>query len=250
MIGEELFINFLEGAISRKEFIRRAALLEISLPTVASFLAACAKEPAPLPVTPETEVKLPEPRYDSDVSIEETLLKRRSVRDYTGESLTLPEVSQLLWADQGITDPRGLRTAPSAGATYPLETYVVVGDVENLTKGVYRFHLPHYKLVKVLDGDLRTELAAAALGQRWVKQGAINIVFTAIYERTTGRYGDRGIRYVHMEVGHLGQNVHLQAVALGLGTVVIGAFRDDQVKEILNLPKDEQPLYIMPVGRI
>ncbi|GFP20905.1 hypothetical protein HKBW3S43_00375 [Candidatus Hakubella thermalkaliphila] len=251
MKGEEfLFINFLKkGTISRKEFIRRATLLGISLPTVASFLAACAKEPTPRPVTPEMEAKLLEPRHDSGISIEETLLKRRSVRDYTGEPLTLQEVSQLLWAAQGITDPRGLRTAPSAGATYPLETYVVVGDVENLAEGVYRYHLPKHELVKVLDGDLRTELAAAALGQNWVREGAINIVFTAIYERTTRRYGDRGIRYVHMELGHVGQNVHLQAVALGLGTVVIGAFRDDQVKEILNLPQDEQPLYIMPVGR-
>lgn len=249
MKGEGLLINFLKGAISRKEFIRRAALLGISLPTAASFLAACAREPTPQPVTPEMEAKLPEPRHNSGISIEETLLKRRSVRDYTGEPLTLPEVSQLLWAAQGITDPRGLRTAPSAGATYPLETYVVVGDVENLAQGVYRYHLPKQELVKVLDGDLRTELAAAALGQSWVREGAINIVFTAIYERTTRRYGDRGIRYVHMEVGHAGQNVYLQAVALGLGTVVIGAFRDDQVKEILNLPQDEHPLYIMPVGR-
>lgn len=249
MKGQELFINFPKGTISRKEFITRAALLGISLPATASFLAACAKEPAPLPVTPEMGAKFPQPRHDSAISIEETLLKRRSVRDYTGEPLTLQEVSQLLWAAQGITDPRGLRTAPSAGATYPLETYVVVGDVENLTKGVYRYHLPKHELVKVLDGDLRAELAAAALGQRWVREGAINIVLTAIYERTTARYGDRGIRYVHMEVGHVGQNIHLQAVALGLGTVVIGAFRDDQVKEILHLPKDEHPLYIMPVGR-
>ncbi len=249
MKNEELFINFLKGTISRKEFLRRAALLGISLPTVAGFLAACAKEPTPLPVTPEIGVKLPEPRHDSDISIEETLLKRRSVRDYTGESLTLREVSQLLWAAQGITDPRGLRTAPSAGGTYPLETYVVVGDVENLTKGVYRYHPLKHEIAVVLDGDLRVELAAAALGQTWVKKGAINIVFTAIYERTTRRYGNRGIRYVHMEVGHAAQNVYLQAVAMNLGTVVIGAFRDDQVKEILNLPKDEQPLYIMPVGR-
>ena len=103
--------------------------------------------------------------------------------------------------------------------------------------------------MKILDRDLRAELASAALGQGWVKEGAVNIVFTAIYERTTRRYGDRGIRYVHMEVGHAAQNVYLQAVALGLGTVTVGAFHDDQVGEILNLPANEQPLYIMPVGR-
>ena len=208
-----------------------------------------AEEPAPPSLPSEIEVKLPEPRYDSGVSIEETLLKRRSVRDYTGKPLTLPEVSQLLWAAQGITDPQGFRTAPSAGATYPLETYVVVGDVENLTEGVYRYKSAEHKLVKVLDGDYRAQLAGAALGQRMVKEGAVNIVFTAIYERTTRRYGDRGIRYVHMEVGHAAQNVYLQAVALGLGTVVVGAFSDDQVREILKLPEDEQPLYIIPAGR-
>ena len=104
----------------------------------------------------------------------------------------------------------------------------MVGDVEDIDKGVYRYVTSEHKLVKVLDGDLRAQIGAAALGQGWVKEGAINIVFTAIYERTTQRYGDRGIRYVHMEVGHAAQNVYLQAVALGLGTVVIGAFRDDQ----------------------
>lgn len=218
---------------------------------VLSLSSGCvpAEEPTPPQLPPGTEVELPEPRYDSDVSIEETLLKRRSVRDYTGEALTLEEVSQLLWAAQGTTDPRGFRTAPSAGATYPLETYLVVGDVGNLTEGVYRYESAEHKLVKVLDGDWRAQLAGAALGQSWVKNGAVNIVFTAIYERTTGRYGDRGIQYVHMEVGHAAQNVYLQATALGLGTVVIGAFHDDQVSEILKLPKNEQPLYIIPVGR-
>jgi len=219
--------------------------------TVLSLSAGCVpgEEPTPARLPPETEVELPEPRQDSAVSIEETLLKRRSVRHYTGEPLTLQEVSQLLWAAQGTTDPRGFRTAPSAGATYPLETYIVVGDVQDLTEGVYRYESAEHKLVKVLDGDCRAQLAGAALGQSWVEEGAISIVFTAIYERTTRRYGDRGIRYVHMEVGHAAQNVYLQAVALGLGTVVIGAFYDDQVGEILKLPQNEQPLYIMPVGR-
>jgi len=224
----------------------------VLLLTVLSLLSGCIPGEAPTPhqVPSEIEVKLPEPSHDSGVSIEETLLKRRSVRDYTGEPLTLPEVSQLLWAAQGTTDPRGLRTAPSAGATYPLQTYVVVGDVENLTEGVYRYKSAEHKLVKTSeDGDCRAQLAGAALGQSWVKEGAVSIVFTAVYERTTRRYGDRGVRYVHMEVGHAAQNVYLQAVALGLGTVTIGAFHDDRVGEILKLPQNEQPLYIIPVGR-
>ena len=222
---------------------------------LAVALSACA---APQRITPTAEgtapvepglIKLPEPRYDSDVSLEEALLKRRSVRHYTGEPLKLWEVSQLLWAAQGITADWGGRTAPSAGATYPLETYLVVGDVEGLEEGVYKYSPHGHELRKVLDGDKRAELAEAALGQSWVREGAVDIVFTAIYERTIGRYGKRGIRYVHMEVGHVGQNVYLQAVALDLGTVVIGAFYDDQVKRILNLPPEEHPLYIMPVGR-
>ena len=125
----------------------------------------------------------------------------------------------------------------------------MVGDVENLAQGAYRYVPEHHQVIKVIDGDMRKELAVAALGQEWVKEGAVNIIFTSIYERTTQKYGERGIRYVHMEVGHAAQNVYLQAVALGLGTVVIGAFFDDSVRELLNLPGNEQPLYIMPVGR-
>ena len=203
----------------------------------------------PTPTVDKIRIKLPGPRYDSDVSVEEALLKRRSIREYTGEPLTLQEVSQLLWAAQGITDPRGLRTSPSAGALYPLEVYVVVGDVENLAKGVYKYKPHEHEIIKVLDGDKREELAKAALGQAWVKEAAINIVITAVYARTTVKYGDRGIRYVHMEAGHAAQNLYLQATAMNLGTVTVGAFHDEQVKEVLNLPKDEQPLYILPVGK-
>jgi len=205
--------------------------------------------PRPTPELTTTGIKLPEPRYRGDVSLEEALLKRRSIRDYTGEPLTLQEVSQLLWAAQGITDPRGFRTAPSAGALYPLEVYVVVGDVENLAKGVYRYNPHEHELVKVLDGDKRADLAKAAVGQRCVEEAAIDIVITGVYERTTKKYGERGIRYVHIEVGHAAQNVCLQATAMGLGAVTVGAFYDDQVGEILNIMKGEQPLYIIPIGR-
>jgi len=203
----------------------------------------------PSPTVNKIKIKLPEPRYDSNVSIEEALLKRRSIREYTGEPLTLQEVSQLLWAAQGITDPKGFRTAPSAGALYPLEVYVVVGGVKNLTEGVYKYKPQEHELIKVLDGDKREELTKAALGQAWVKEAAINIVITAVYERTTVKYGDRGIRYVHVETGHAAQNLCLQATAMDLGTVTVGAFYDEQVKDVLSLPKDGQPLYIIPVGK-
>ena len=215
-----------------------------------NFSAACKPPDAePSPSGEGVRIILPEPRYDSDVSVEEALLKRRSVRSYTDEALTLPELAQLLWAAQGITDPSGKRTAPSAGALYPLEVYVVVGSVENVAKGVYKYKPHQHELIKVLDGEQREALSQAALGQQSVAHGAADIVITAIYDRTTGKYGDRGARYVYMEAGHAAQNVYLQAAAMNLGTVVIGAFYDDRVKEVLNLPEDEEPLYIMPVGR-
>jgi len=194
-------------------------------------------------------VTLPEPRHDSDVSIEQTLLSRRSIRSFADEPLTLQEVSQLLWAAQGITDSLGRRTAPSAGALYPLEIYAVAGNVKGLTPGVYKYEPEKHQLVRVMDGDIRGELSSAALGQSSVRGGAVAFVVTAVYERTTVKYGDRGIRYVHIEVGHAAENLCLQATAMDLGAVTVGAFDDEQVATVLNLPEDEQPLYIIPVGR-
>lgn len=206
--------------------------------------------PAPTP-TPAaaTTLKLPEPRLKSEVSLEETLLHRRSVREYANVPLTIEDISQLLWAAQGITTEWGGRTAPSAGALYPLEVYLVVGNVENLAPGVYKYKPERHELVKVRDGDVRRELTKAALGQTWIKEGAIDIVIAAVYERTTKKYGDRGVRYVHMEAGHAAQNIYLQAVALNLSMVTVGAFYDDHVKDIMGMPEDEVPLYVIPVGR-
>ncbi len=194
-------------------------------------------------------IKLPAPDYMGNTSVEEALSKRRSVRFYSGEDLSIEEVSQLLWAAQGITGTG--RTAPSAGALYPLELYLVVGDVEGLDNGVYQYRPVEHELEKAVEGDIRVELSKAAVGQNQehVRDAAVDLVFTAVYERTTGKYGERGIRYVHMEAGHAAQNVYLQAVSLELGTVVIGAFSDDKVKELVNAEEQEEPLYIMPVGR-
>lgn len=197
--------------------------------------------------TPFERIKLPEPRYDSPTSIEQALLKRRSIRDYKDEPLTLAEVSQLLWAAQGVTDASGLRTAPSAGALYPLEVYVA-GKVSNLAAGIYKYKPYGHVLERTGERDKRAQLCRAALGQPCVKEGAIVLVISAVYERVSRKYGKRAIRYVHMEAGHAAQNVYLQAAALNLATVVIGAFRDAEVKKIMNLPDEEQPLYIMPVG--
>lgn len=201
--------------------------------------------PAPTPIA---TVKLPEPRLESEVSLEEALLKRRSEREYADSPLTLENISQLLWSAQGITDPRGFRTAPSAGGLYPLELYLVVGNVENLSVGVYKYKPDTHELVKISDSDVREQLAIAS-GQSWVKEGAVNIVIAAVYERTTQKYGDKGIRYVHMEAGHAAQNIYLQATVLDLGMVTVGGYLDDVVKVIMMMPENEEPLYLIPVGK-
>jgi SagB-type dehydrogenase family enzyme len=194
-------------------------------------------------------ISLPRPEYEGDFSVEQSLLERRSTRSYANEPLTLDEISQLLWAAQGITDAGGHRTAPSAGALYPLEVYIVVGDVEGLAPGIYHYLPEDYELELLGGGDMRDKLADAALSQSSVRDGAVSIVITAIYERTTDKYGERGIRYVHIEVGHAAQNICLQATAMGLGLVTVGAFHDEDVAEVLGLADDEKPMYIIPVGR-
>jgi len=198
-------------------------------------------------------VILPEPKIKGDVSVEEAIFKRRSTRRYKQGSLTLHEVSQLLWASvgktvDGVTGPT--RAYPSAGASHPLEAYLVVGDVEGLSSGVYRYNWQDHSLSLVIEGDVRDDLTDAALRQSMIRDAPASIVFTAILARTTSRYGPRGeVRYVPMDAGAAFQNVHLQAQALGLGTVIIGAFSDESVIDVLNL-ENEVPLGIMPVGRI
>lgn len=194
-------------------------------------------------------VHLPQPRLDSGTSVEKALLGRRSVREYRDEPLTLAEIGQLLWAAQGVTSPDGLRTAPSAGALYPLELYVVAGNVRGLAPGIYRYRPQTHTLAPMLAGDRRGELCAAALHQEAIKTAPASLVLSAVVARTTGKYGKRGVRYVYMDHGHAAENVYLQAVALDLGTVLIGAFDDDGVRRGVSLSPEEEPLSIMPVGR-
>ena len=181
--------------------------------------------------------------------LEKLLQQRRSVRTFGKAPLSLATLGQLLWAAQGITHPKGLRTAPSAGALYPLELYVVAGEVEGLPPAVYRYLPKDHRLLETAPGDRRQALAKAALYQLWLDDAAVVVVFTAIYARTTRKYGKRGERYVHIEVGHAAQNLFLQAEALSLGTVDVGAFRDNKVSKLLDLPDDTQPLLLMPVGK-
>ena len=194
-------------------------------------------------------VILPKPSTVSEHSLETLLQQRRSVRTYQDETLTLTELGQLLWAAQGTNHPEGLRTAPSAGALYPLELYVTAGNVEGLVPALYHYDSQDHTLRKTVDGDLRKTLARVALKQSWLADAAAVIAFTAVYDRTTRKYGQRGIRYVDIEVGHAAQNLFLQAEALELGTVVVGAFDDEKIAHTLRLSEDTKPVILMPVGK-
>jgi len=198
---------------------------------------------------------LPAPRTDGETSVEEALASRRSHRQFEQTALSQEQISQILWSAYGVTYPGegafqrgGLRTAPSAGALYPLEIYIVIGNVDGIDPGVYKYISEDNIIELVVAGDIREELADAALGQTMVRDAPATVFFSAVFERTTERYGQRGTSFVYIEVGHSAQNVYLQAEALGFGTCAIGAFTADRVRELLNLPENEEPLYLMPVG--
>jgi len=196
-------------------------------------------------------IVLPEPKLQGRMSLEESLAKRETVRSFQPKNLTLHRLSQLLWAAYGMNPTmQGKRTAASAGALYPLDIYVVVGEegVEGLGSGVYHY-VPHrHALVIVNPGDVRKEVATASLWQTWMAEAPVMVVIAAEYRRTTAKYGERGVRYVHMEAGHAGQNVFLESVAMGLGAGIVGAFHDDEVATVLGLPGQHEPLLVMPVG--
>jgi len=199
-----------------------------------------------------TQIYLPSPSQKGTTSLEEAIARRRSVRNFTSETISQSQLSQILWATQGISDNSlRLRTVPSAGATYPLEIFVVCGrnGVEGIGEGIYHYNIDNHSLTLHHQGDVRFELARVALDQEFIYEAPVDIVICALYQRTTLGYGSRGERYVHIEVGHAGQNIYLQASALGLATVAIGAFDDEQVRKVLRLEKQYKPLYIMPVGR-
>jgi SagB-type dehydrogenase family enzyme len=194
-------------------------------------------------------IALPAPRLKGEMSLEEAVSRRRSRREFKGSPLTLEQVSQVLWAAQGITDPGGLRAAPSAGALYPLDVYLVVGEaVEELAGGVYHYEPQDHTLERILERDVRRDLARLAAEQTFIAEAPLVLVITGEYERSSKKYSERAARYVHMEAGHVAQNVYLQAETLGLGTVVAGAFSDEELARASGLPTEHRPLYIMPVG--
>ena len=198
----------------------------------------------------EDMIQLPEVVTDGQMSLEKAISLRRSIRTYADQPLSLSDLSQLLWSAQGITNERGFRTAPSAGATFPLEMFVVVNQVEGLNKGIYHYLPVEHELEFLRADDVLEPLFRACLSQSMILEAGATLVFAAVFERTTARYGNRGERYVLNEIGHASQNVHLQAAALDLGTVVIGAYRDDEVEDILQLGDQYRVLYLMPVGKL
>lgn len=186
---------------------------------------------------------LPVPATEGAKTLEACIAKRRSVRAFTEQGLSWAQIGQLLWVAQGITEPqRGLRSAPSAGATYPLELYLVSAE------GIYHYLPAEHAVVQLTQGDQRAALTEACQGQRWVAQAPVSFVITAVYARTAARYGERARRYVDMEAGAAMENLLLQAVALGLGGVAVGAFRDPAVAQVIGTGATQTPLLVIPVG--
>jgi SagB-type dehydrogenase family enzyme len=205
------------------------------------LLAACGREDEQGP--PGRRVAAAQPTTKGATTVEEALAQRRSVRDFLDRPLSEAQLAQLAWAAQGVTDStRGFRTAPSAGALYPIELYVVAA------RGVSRYLPREHAFELVAAGDRRQALAKASVNQTWVATAPVTFVVAAAYERTTGKYGERGIRYATIEVGHVCQSISLQAVALGLGSVSVGAFEDDEVRRLIGAPPDHRPLCLVCVG--
>ncbi len=192
---------------------------------------------------------LPAPRREGGMPLAEALDARRSQRLFPGLPIALADLSQLLWAAQGLVADGRRRTVPSAGQTYPLEVWVVAGDVTGLPPGTYRYQPCQHALAPVSEGDARADLFRATMAQAQAADAPVTLVLAAVHDRTTARYGTRGVTYALLEAGHAGQNLYLQAAALDLGTVAIGAFREEVVRAVLQLPPDQHPLYLFPVGR-
>lgn len=216
-------------------------LNRLLLPPLVAFTVACAAEDT---------LQLPMPENDSGMTLEDAVDSRRSVRSYSDDPVSLHQLSGILHSAQGITSERGYRAAPSAGATYPMTIYVVAERVDGLRPGIYVYRPESSALETLMTGSFLNDLAGAALGQSCITDAALAVVILADYSVTTNVYGDRGIRYVHMEAGHVSQNIYLRATAMGLGTVAVGAFRDGEVTALLEVEDSLAPLYIMPVGSL
>lgn len=199
----------------------------------------------------EATMKLRPPKTDGTVSVEYAIKQRRTIRSFSPEILNLNQLSQLLWSAQGMTENGGFkRAAPSAGALYPMDVYAVVGSgsVERIEAGVYHYEPNGHALSYITKKDVRDGVAKASLSQMWMARAPLNIVITAEYSRITLKYKERGIRYAMIEAGHIAQNLFLQAEAMGLKAAIVGAFHDNELIEILKIPRTHEPLLIMPIG--
>ena len=238
-----------DRTIARRDFLR--VLAGIGLGLMGMSMIVCRGREQKVPPKKGDMIALPPPKLDGETSVEKAIRGRRSERDFQNRPLSLAHLSQILWAAQGITDEGGeLRAAPSAGAQYPLDVYTVIGQggAEGLEAGVYSYHPHEHSLRLRSEGDFREDLTTACLGQRYMAEAPLSLIITAEYDRIRDRYGERGIRYAHIEMGHVGENIYLQAEALGMGTVMVGAFYDDEVAKALSLPPNHEPLGVMPIG--
>ncbi|MBC2715518.1 MAG: SagB/ThcOx family dehydrogenase [Desulfobacteraceae bacterium] len=193
-------------------------------------------------------ISLPEPTLNGNTSLEQILVARRSIRNFSDKNLSLEQIAQLLWAAQGTTSSNGFRTAPSAGALYPLVVYVVSGSNKGLAEGVYRYNANGHTLSKLSEKDFRDDFCNAGLSQTAIQKAPVTFLITGVFKKTTVKYGQRGLQYVFMEAGHAGQNILLQAEALGLGAVPIGAFQEKEIERLMKFSADEHPLYLISVG--
>jgi SagB-type dehydrogenase family enzyme len=212
------------------------------------------KKPPQYKTYPEAKVvKLPYPGYKG-MSVEDAIKKRRSVRNFSPKSLSLSQLSQLLFAAQGITGKmygQPLRSAPSAGALYPFELYLVVNNVQGLSQGIYHYVVLNHELELIKPGDFSSQITDAGLEQDMLGEADVTFILSAIFDRTRNKYGERGFRYVYIEAGHISQNIYLQAVSLGMGSVGVGAFLDEKVNQIIGINgHGEAAIYLHAVGTL
>ncbi len=235
---------------SKRSFLKlvlaNLALLHLSAPVRA--ILAFFKQNSPK----EVVMILPEPDLDGQASVEKAIKRRRTVRSFSPQPITIQQLSQLLFAAQGITEDHGFkRAAPSGGALYPLDIYAVVGEksVAGIDAGIYHYLPGGHRIELTAVGDRRVPIARASLHQMWMAQPPLNFVITAEYDRICSKYGKRGVRYAMIEAGHVGQNIFLQAETLGLKAGIVGAFADVQLIQAMDIPRQHEPLLVMPVGR-
>ncbi|MBD3254374.1 MAG: SagB/ThcOx family dehydrogenase [Candidatus Lokiarchaeota archaeon] len=185
--------------------------------------------------------KLSKPDFTSKGYLEDCILQRESVRSFKSKKIEEEKLSRILWSAQGKKGKK--RTVPSAGAKYPLELYIVIKD-----EGLFQYQIKDHSLKLLNKEELCDKIAKASWNQIFICEAPLILIICANFSRTTNRYGQRGVRYVHMEVGHCAQNVWLEVISLGLSSVPIGAFKDEQMKLLLELSEDIDPLYVLPIG--